>query len=155
MTDFNKNWNVLTHLSPNFPAPNFTYCHSTVVVLLYTKRCGGDIRHILAIFPFVGTGCVPCYCDTHFPGNRLSTTYQPQTGPTEILAQSCFAFSSPSHFFQSPLHYSPLRSVVAPLLVRITSSYSLVGLPRLIQEFTAFWVVRTVVPNDPIPHPLT
>ena len=85
MSYFNENWNGLTHLSPTFPAPNFTYFHSTVVELLYTKRWDADITHILAIFPFVRPGCVPCF-DTPFPGNRLLTT-----GPTEIVAQSCFA----------------------------------------------------------------
>jgi len=110
--------------------------------LLYTKRCGGDIKHILAIFPF---GCVHCYFDTHFSGNRLSTTEQPQTGPTEIVKQSCFSFSSCSHLFLSPLHYSPHRSVVASSLVHITRSYSPVSLPRPNQEFTAFWVIWTLI----------
>ena len=144
INDFSKNWNVLTHLSPTFPVPNFTYFHSTVVVLLYAKRCGGDIRHILAIFSSRRHRLCSLLLWHTLPWQSSFDNDQPQTGPTEIVAQSCFSFSFRSHFCQSPLHYSPLPSVVAPSLVKITSSYSLVGLPRLIQQFTAFWVVRSL-----------
>jgi hypothetical protein len=155
----------LTHLSPTFPAPNFTYFHSTVVELLYTKRCGGDIRHILAIFPFVCTGCVSCYFDTH---HSLAIVFRPLNNHKQALWKSWryLVFLSPP----VPISSDPLYIILLLVLsfcLFTCSYYKFIQPIRLTTPKPRVHCIlgnrnfnypadksQPVVPNDPIPHSL-